>query len=96
MMMIYMLLWFSGLTSLDTTAFIVCIVTMFLYFMRVMYFDLAGAANTMTNFMGSSFLLSLVGGFISDTYINRFYTCLIFGCVEVLVPTIFHGFHIFT
>ncbi|KAL1809509.1 hypothetical protein ACET3Z_026499 [Daucus carota] len=73
-----------GLTSLDTTAFIVCIVTMFLYFMRVMYFDLAGAANTMTNFMGSSFLLSLVGGFISDTYINRFYTCLIFGCVEVL------------
>nr|XP_017216789.1 PREDICTED: protein NRT1/ PTR FAMILY 4.5-like [Daucus carota subsp. sativus] len=84
MMMIYMLLWFSGLTSLDTTAFIVCIVTMFLYFMRVMYFDLAGAANTMTNFMGSSFLLSLVGGFISDTYINRFYTCLIFGCVEVL------------
>ncbi|KAI9081056.1 hypothetical protein K1719_037036 [Acacia pycnantha] len=34
--------------------------------------------------MGSSYLLSLVGGFISDTYLNRLTTCLIFGFLEVL------------
>ncbi|KAL2993804.1 hypothetical protein AAZX31_10G133100 [Glycine max] len=49
-----------------------------------MHFDLSNSANTLTNFMGSTFLLSLVGGFISDTYFNRLTTCLLFGSLEVL------------
>lgn len=55
------------------------------YFLMVMHFDLETAANTLTNFMGSAFLLSLLGGFLSDTYINRFTNCLIFGLLEILV-----------
>ncbi|KAL8527599.1 hypothetical protein ACS0TY_005453 [Phlomoides rotata] len=55
-----------------------------LYFTHKLYFDLAGSANTLTNLMGSTFLLTVVGGFISDTYINRFQTCLIFGSLEVV------------
>ncbi|KGN61036.1 hypothetical protein Csa_021307 [Cucumis sativus] len=54
------------------------------YFLFVMHFDLQTAANTLTNFMGSAFLLSLLGGFLSDTYINRLNTCLIFGFLEVI------------
>ncbi|KAJ1402768.1 Peptide transporter PTR1 [Sesbania bispinosa] len=34
--------------------------------------------------MGSTFLLFLVGGFISDTYLNRLTTCLVFGSLEGL------------
>ncbi|KAF5739951.1 protein NRT1/ PTR FAMILY 4.5-like [Tripterygium wilfordii] len=33
---------------------------------------------------GSTFLLSLVGGFISDTYLNRLHTVLLFGILEIL------------
>ncbi|KAL8545250.1 hypothetical protein ACS0TY_005442 [Phlomoides rotata] len=59
-------------------------VSLVLYFTHKLYFDLAGSANTLTNLMGSTFLLTVVGGFISDTYINRFQTCLIFGSLEVV------------
>ncbi|GAY59037.1 hypothetical protein CUMW_191520 [Citrus unshiu] len=59
-------------------------ISMVLYFKNEMHFDLAGASNTLTNFFGSTFLLCLVGGFISDTFLSRFATCLIFGTLEVL------------
>ncbi|KAH1229469.1 Protein NRT1/ PTR FAMILY 4.3 [Glycine max] len=64
--------------------FVANMVSLVLYFYGVMHFDLSNSANTLTNFMGSTFLLSLVGGFISDTYFNRLTTCLLFGSLEVL------------
>ncbi|KAF1869750.1 hypothetical protein Lal_00017326 [Lupinus albus] len=70
--------------ALDNMGFVANMVSMVLYFYGVMHFDLSSSANTLTNFMGSTFLLSLLGGFISDTYLNRFITCLIFGSLEVL------------
>ncbi|XP_019427470.1 PREDICTED: protein NRT1/ PTR FAMILY 4.6-like [Lupinus angustifolius] len=72
------------LSALDNMGFVANMVSIVLYFYGVMHFDLASSANTLTNFMGSTFLLSLVGGFISDTYLNRLTTCLIFGSLEVL------------
>lgn len=53
--------------------------------MNDLSFNIPGAANTVTNFMGSTFILSIVGAFISDTYISRFHTCLIFGVIEIVV-----------
>ncbi|KAI5398786.1 hypothetical protein KIW84_064243 [Lathyrus oleraceus] len=64
--------------------FVANMVSLVLYFYGVMHFDLSSSANTLTNFMGSTFLLSLVGGFISDTYFNRLTTCLLFGSLEVI------------
>ncbi|KAK8589161.1 hypothetical protein V6N13_088029 [Hibiscus sabdariffa] len=64
--------------------FVANMVSMVLYFLSVMFFDIPTSANTLTNFMGSTFLLSLVGGFISDTFLTRYTTCLIFGFLEVL------------
>lgn len=58
---------------------------MVLYFKLVMHFEMSTSANTLTNFMGSVTLLTLLGGFVSDTYLNRLYTCLIFGSIEVVV-----------
>ena len=73
------------LSALDNMGFVANMVSLVLYFYGVMHFDLSNSANTLTNFMGSTFLLSLVGGFISDTYLNRFTTCLLFGSLEVMV-----------
>lgn len=65
--------------------FVANVVSMVMYFFLKMHFDLSGSANTLTNLMGSTYLLSVVGGFISDTYLNRFNTCITFGILEVLV-----------
>lgn len=42
------------------------------YITGTMHLGNAIAANTVTNFMGTSFMLCLFGGFIADTYIGRF------------------------
>ncbi|KAK4476774.1 hypothetical protein RD792_015934 [Penstemon davidsonii] len=73
-----------ALVALDNMGFVANMVSLVLYFGHKLYFDLPTSANTLTNLMGSTFLLTVVGGFISDTYINRFHTCLIFGTLEVL------------
>lgn len=75
----------TAFTSLENMGFVANMVSMVIYFRQVMLFDLSTSANTLTNFMGSTFLLSLGGGFISDTYLSRLTTCLLFGTIEVLV-----------
>lgn len=77
-----------GFANLDNMSFVSNIVSLMMYFLIQMHFDLSNAANTVTNFMGSSFLLSLVGAFISDTYLNRFTTCLLFGIIELMGLTL--------
>ncbi|MQM01610.1 hypothetical protein Taro_034369, partial [Colocasia esculenta] len=59
-------------------------VSQVLYFMYVMHLDISEAATTTTNFTGSTFLLTILGGFISDSYISRLNTVLSFGLVEIL------------
>ncbi|XP_030551740.2 protein NRT1/ PTR FAMILY 4.5-like isoform X2 [Rhodamnia argentea] len=73
-----------ALSGLDNMGFIANMATMVLYFYLVMHFNVSTASNTLTNFLGSTFLLTLVGAFISDTYLSRLTTCLIFGTIEVL------------
>ncbi|XVF00049.1 hypothetical protein REPUB_Repub03eG0252800 [Reevesia pubescens] len=72
---------FAGLENMGFTA---NMVSMVLYFSMVMYFNLASSANTLTNFMGGAYLLTLVGGLISDTFLTKFKTILLFGFIEVL------------
>ncbi|PIN00624.1 H+/oligopeptide symporter [Handroanthus impetiginosus] len=72
-----------ALVALENMGLVANMVSLVLYFSYKMYFDLSSAANTLTNLMGSTFLLSIIGGFISDTFINRFLTCVIFGTLEV-------------
>ncbi|ERN01910.1 hypothetical protein AMTR_s00089p00178270 [Amborella trichopoda] len=54
------------------------------YLHETMYFDLAQASTTMTNFLGVTSLFALLGGFLSDSYIKRFTMILIFGPLEFL------------
>ncbi|KAJ4824110.1 hypothetical protein Tsubulata_008851 [Turnera subulata] len=72
------------LQGLENMGSIANMAVLVLYFNYAMHFDLATSANTLTNFMGSVFLFSILGAFISDAYLNRFYTTLLFGALEVV------------
>jgi peptide/histidine transporter 3/4 len=42
------------------------------YLTGTMHLGNATSANTVTNFLGTSFMLCLLGGFIADTFLGRF------------------------
>lgn len=83
------------MTALETMAFLSNGVSLVLYFYGYMNFSLTKSATTLTNFMGTAFLLSLFGGFVSDTYLSRFKSCILFGCFEILVSanSLFINYH---
>ncbi|KAK9138528.1 hypothetical protein Sjap_009122 [Stephania japonica] len=54
------------------------------YLITFMHYPNDEAANTVTNFMGSAFILTLLGGFICDSFITRFWTFIIFCITELL------------
>ncbi|KAG8092512.1 hypothetical protein GUJ93_ZPchr0012g21679 [Zizania palustris] len=61
------------------------------YMTGTMHLGNAAAANTVTNFIGTSFMLCLFGGFIADTYLGRYLTIAIFAAVQsmgVMILTI--------
>ncbi|KAI4321542.1 hypothetical protein MLD38_034910 [Melastoma candidum] len=73
-----------AMEALENMAFVSNAVSLVTYFFGYMNFSLTKSATTLTNFMGTAFLLSLFGGFISDTYLSRFKTCVVFGSMEIL------------
>ncbi|KQJ97753.1 protein NRT1/ PTR FAMILY 6.3 [Brachypodium distachyon] len=61
------------------------------YMTSTMHLGSAAAANTVTNFIGTSFMLCLLGGFVADTYLGRYLTIAVFSAVQatgVMVLTI--------
>ncbi|XP_076918474.1 protein NRT1/ PTR FAMILY 4.5-like [Bidens hawaiensis] len=70
--------------GLENMAFISMAVSLVTYFYGYMNFSLTKSATTLTNFSGTAYLLSLFGGFISDTYLSRFKTCILFASFEVV------------
>lgn len=48
-----------------------------------MHFSVAESANTVTSYAGTANLLALPGGFVSDSFVNRFITMAIFSAVEL-------------
>ncbi|XP_076883298.1 protein NRT1/ PTR FAMILY 4.5-like [Bidens hawaiensis] len=70
--------------GLENMAFISMAVSLVTYFYGYMNFSLTKSATTLTNFSGTAYLLSLFGGFISDTYLSRFKTCILFASFEVM------------
>ncbi|KAG7020549.1 Protein NRT1/ PTR FAMILY 4.5, partial [Cucurbita argyrosperma subsp. argyrosperma] len=53
--------------GLENMAFVALALSLMTYFNGYMNFSLTKSATTLTNFMGTTFLLTLVGGFVSDT-----------------------------
>ncbi|KAL5705071.1 hypothetical protein ACHQM5_023417 [Ranunculus cassubicifolius] len=73
-----------AMEGLENMAFVSNAVSLVIYFYGYMNFSLTKSATTLTNWMGTSFLLALFGGFISDTYLSRFTATVLFGCVELV------------
>ena len=72
-----------GFENLATLALAVNLVT---YFIVVIHFNVADSANNLTNFMGTSYILSIAMAIFADTHLGRFKTAVISGCLEILVP----------
>ncbi|KOM50582.1 hypothetical protein LR48_Vigan08g140900 [Vigna angularis] len=58
------------------------------YVTNDMHFPLSKAANVVTNFVGTIFLLALLEGYLSDSHLGSFWTMLIFGFLELSVSFI--------
>ncbi|KAI3800793.1 hypothetical protein L1987_28889 [Smallanthus sonchifolius] len=52
------------------------------YFNGVMHYDIDEAANHVTNFLGTCYILSIIMASLADAYMGRFRTVLIAACVE--------------
>ncbi|KAM0880564.1 hypothetical protein ACQ4PT_033510 [Festuca glaucescens] len=58
------------------------------YMTGTMHLGSAAAANTVTNFIGTSFMLCLLGGFIADSYLGRYLTIAVFTAVQSTVSSL--------
>uniref|UniRef100_A0A2P2PJT2 Protein NRT1/ PTR FAMILY 6.2-like n=1 Tax=Rhizophora mucronata TaxID=61149 RepID=A0A2P2PJT2_RHIMU len=54
------------------------------YLIGTMHLPSATSANTVTDFMGTSFLLCLLGGFLADSFLGRYKTIAIFAMVQAV------------
>ncbi|XP_060214519.1 protein NRT1/ PTR FAMILY 4.6-like [Lycium barbarum] len=54
------------------------------YFSEYMHFSPTTSANSVTNFMGTAFLLALLGGFLSDAFFTTYYIYIISAVIEFL------------
>uniref|UniRef100_A0A0E0JK21 Major facilitator superfamily (MFS) profile domain-containing protein n=1 Tax=Oryza punctata TaxID=4537 RepID=A0A0E0JK21_ORYPU len=52
------------------------------YLTATMHLPSAAAANVVTDFMGTSFLLCLLGGFLADSFLGRYLTIAVFAVVQ--------------
>lgn len=87
---------FSGLQSFEIMGIAAVGNNLITYVINEMHFSLSKSANIVTNFIGTVFLLALVGGYLSDSYLGSFWTMLIFGFVELSVraqPATFPSHH---
>ncbi|GMJ07483.1 NRT1/ PTR family 6.2 [Hibiscus trionum] len=54
------------------------------YLTGTMHLPSSTSANVVTDFMGTSFLLCLLGGFLADSFLGRYMTIAIFSLVQTL------------
>ncbi|KAI3771643.1 hypothetical protein L6452_02809 [Arctium lappa] len=54
------------------------------YLGGTMHLSSSTSANVVTDFMGTSFLLCLLGGFLADSFLGRYKTIIIFSSIQTL------------
>ncbi|KAK1408257.1 hypothetical protein QVD17_39893 [Tagetes erecta] len=77
-----------GVEACERLATLGIAVNLVTYLTGTMHFGNARSANTVTNFLGTSFMLSLVGGFVADTFLGRYLTIALFSAVQATGVTI--------
>ncbi|XWS64312.1 hypothetical protein CRYUN_Cryun06bG0175400 [Craigia yunnanensis] len=69
---------------LENLAYLANASNLVLYLSKYMHLSPSKSANNVTNFMGTSFLLALLGGFLSDAFFNTYHIYLISALIEFL------------
>lgn len=70
---------------LENLAYLANASNLVLYLREYMHMSPSKSANDVTNFMGTAFLLALLGGFLSDAFFSTFQIFLISASIEFLV-----------
>lgn len=58
------------------------------YLVQKMHLAVPRAANIVTNYYGTSYILSLLGGFLADSYWGRFRTVVVFASIQLIVSNL--------
>ncbi|KAK9021448.1 hypothetical protein V6N11_011435 [Hibiscus sabdariffa] len=69
---------------LENLAYLANASNLVMYLSKYMHFSPSKSANNVTNFMGTAFLLALLGGFLSDTFVSTYHIYLISASIEFL------------
>ncbi|CAA2958439.1 protein NRT1/ PTR FAMILY 4.6-like isoform X1 [Olea europaea var. sylvestris] len=69
---------------LENLAYLANASNLVLYLSEYMHLSPSESANSVTNFMGTAFLLALLGGFLSDAFFTTYYIYLISAVTEFL------------
>ncbi|KAE9605497.1 hypothetical protein Lal_00024501 [Lupinus albus] len=69
---------------LENLAFLANASNLVLYLRKYMHMSPSNSANSVTNFMGTAFILALLGGFLSDALFTTYHIYLISAVIEFL------------
>ncbi|XP_021731110.1 protein NRT1/ PTR FAMILY 4.6-like [Chenopodium quinoa] len=69
---------------MENMAFLANASNLVLYVSKYMHFTPSKSSNTVTNFMGTAFLLALLGGFLSDAFFTTYQVYLTSALIEFL------------
>lgn len=73
-----------GLFCFEQLATIALAVNLVTYFNGIMHFEIADAANQLTNFMGVGYILTILVAILADSFIGRWKSLLLSGFLELL------------
>ncbi|XP_059275991.1 protein NRT1/ PTR FAMILY 6.3-like [Lycium ferocissimum] len=77
-----------GIEAVERLATLGIAVNLVTYLTGTMHLGNANSANNVTNFLGTSFMLTLLGGFVADTFLGRYLTIGIFTTIQAMGVTI--------
>lgn len=69
---------------LENLAYLANSSNLVMYLSKFMHLSPSKSANNVTNFMGTAFVLALLGGFLSDTFFTTYHIYLISAAIEFL------------
>ncbi|KAG7583330.1 Proton-dependent oligopeptide transporter family [Arabidopsis suecica] len=70
--------------TMENMVFLAYSTNFMMYFTKSMNYSSPKAATMVTNFIGTSFLLTIFGGFVADSFLTRFAAFVLFGFIELL------------
>ena len=70
---------------LQNLAFLANVSNLVLYLSKFMHYSPSSSANIVTNFMGTAFLLALLGGFLADAFFATYCLYLTSAAIEFMV-----------